>query len=119
MLPELSRQVLLAFLGERIALRIRNVVEIQLQCRFGIVNTQDEVFRNAHGARHRLPGRQAQGLATLQVALCERLGWRVNHRLWQIAETEGELGVNVARLLPLGIGLLKLKETVPLDNALW
>src|SRR5438552_16117868 len=74
---------------------------------------QDEVLGDSHGAPNRLPRRQAQRLAPLQIPLRERMDL-LRHRLREDAEPEGELRVDLPARLDIEATLDELEETRPL-----
>src|SRR3989475_984883 len=76
---------------------------------------QDEVLGDSHGAPNRLPRRQAQRLAPLQIPLRQRMDL-LRHRLREDAEPEGELRVDLPARLDIEATLDELEETCPLDH---
>src|SRR3989475_8793504 len=76
---------------------------------------QDEVLGDSHGARNRLPRRQAQRLAALQIPLRQCMNL-LRHRLREDAEPERELRVDLPARLDLEAALDELEETRPRNH---
>src|SRR5438552_3191959 len=97
--------------GRVLAERFQELVRERPQSR----PAQDEVLGDSHGASNRLPRRQAQRLAALQIPLRQRMDL-LRHRLREDAEPEGELRVDLPARLDVEATLDELEEPRPLDH---